>query len=320
MSEKDLISELSEAQLDELLMYIPDFSEQNLANIKARSFEKIKHKENPAMKKSIFRRFGTIAAAALAIMAVTTTVLAAWHFLSPSEVANRAGNIALSAAFEGENAININQSITSGNHTFTLLAIVSGKDITDHPIYNSTGEILSDRTYTVLAIQSVDGSPMPLPMDVEYQPFAVSPFIRGENPRFINAFTMDAGSISMVIDGVMYMITDFTNVTMFAEHGVYLGINAGLMIGDILDAFNFNEQTGAIAANPNFDASNALFHLPFDTSLADPERSVGILAAIQAENGYNGGTLANSDMFGSPLFYEVSPTTYWPGNSAEDGL
>jgi len=279
MSKKYLISELGEEQLDELLTYTPAFSKQNLANIKARSLEKINHKENPTLKKFTFRRFGTVAAAILAVMVVTTTVFAAWHFMRPSEVVDRARNAALSAAFESESAININRSITSGNHIFTLLAVVSGEDITDHPIYNSTGEILRDRTYAVLAIQNTDGSSMPSPMDAEYQPFAVSPFIRGESPLHINAFTMDAGSISMVVDGVMYIIADFTNVTMFAERGVYLGVNSGMMMSDIQNAFHFNDQTGEITVSPDFDGSNAVFHLPFDSSLADPVRAAEILQA-----------------------------------------
>jgi len=271
MSKKILISELRDEQLDELLSYAPAFSDKNLANIKARSFEKIKHKEKPNMKKPIFKSFGTVAAAFLIAMVITTTVFATWYFMRPSEIAEHVGDTALSAAFESDTAININHSITSGDHIFTLLAVVSGEDISDHPIYNSTGEIQSDRTYAVLAIQSADGSPMPSPMDAEYQPFAVSPFIRGENPWRVNAFTMDGGSISMVVDGVMYVIADFTNVTKFADRGVYLGVNTGLMMGNILEAFSLNEQTGEITSTQDFDGSNAVFALPLDESFADPE-------------------------------------------------
>jgi len=274
---ENLLSSLTEAQLDELLAYAPTFSEANLANIKARALEKIHHREKPIMKKTTFRRFGTVAAAIIAIMILTTSVLAVRHFLRPSEVAERIGNAALSAAFESESAININQSLASGSHTFTLLAVVSGEDISDHPIYNSTGEIHHDRTYAVLAIQKTDGSPMPAPMDDAFQPFTVSPFIRGENLWQVNAFTMDAGSISTVVDGVMYLIADFTNVTMFADRGVYLGVNTGMMMSDILDAFVLNEQTGEITTDTSFTGSNTIFHLPLDTSLADPESAAQFL-------------------------------------------
>jgi len=238
---------------------------------------KLNNKENIILKKSTFKRyFSTVAAACLVLVILTTTALAAWHFLGPSEVVDMAGDAALSAAFESESAININQSITSGNHIFTLLAVVSGADITDHPIYSSTGDVLiNDRTYAIVAIQNTDGRPMPSPMDDDYQPFIVSPFVRGISPSTINAFTMDAGSISMVVDGIMYMITDFANVTIFADRGVYLGINTGVMMSALMDAFNFNEQTGETTANPNFDGSSAVFRLPFDVSPAssvEPEQ------------------------------------------------
>jgi len=223
------------------------------------------------MKKTTFRRFGAVAAAFIAVLALATTAFATWHFMRPSQVAEMAGNTALSAAFESNSAININQSVTSDNHVFTLLAVVSGEDISDHPIYNSTGEILRDRTYAILAVQNADGSPMPTPMDADFQPFAVSPFVRGESPLRINAFTMDSGGISMVVDGVMYIIADFTNVTMFANRGVYLGVNSGMMMSDIMNAFNFDEQTGAITANSYFEGINAIFTLPLDASHADPE-------------------------------------------------
>jgi len=274
MSKKSLVPELSEEQLDELLAYAPAFSEKSLANIKARSFAQINHKEKHNMKKSKIGRLGTVAAAVFAIMVFTTSVLAAWHFLRPSEVVEHTGDIALSAAFEGESAININQSITSGNHTFTLLAVVSGEDITDHPIYNSTGEILHDRTYAVLAIQNADGSPMPSPQDDEYEPFMVSPFVRGINPWQANIFTLDGGQHAMVIDGILYIVIDFNDITMFADRGVYLGVNAGgFSAFALMDAFIFNEQTGEITANPYSSRISVIFEIPFDETLADPERA-----------------------------------------------
>ena len=41
----------------------------------------------------------------------------------------------------------------------------------------------------------------------------------------------------------------------------------------LMDAFDFNEQTGEITANPNFDGANVIFGLPFDVFLADPTRA-----------------------------------------------
>ena len=99
----------------------------------------------------IKRSFSVAVAAVAVIMLFATTAFAAWYLLTPSEVADKLGNSALSAAFDRETAIKINQSSTSGDYTFTLLAIVSGKDITDQP-YISNEELRSDRSYIVTAI------------------------------------------------------------------------------------------------------------------------------------------------------------------------
>jgi len=275
MSKKDLISNLSEEQIDELLTYTPAFSDKSLANIKARSLEKINYMEESNLNKTVIKRpFRFIAAASIALILFAATVFAAVQLLTAGEVADRLGNTTLSAAFESESAININQSITSGDYIFTLLAVVSGEDITDHPIYDRTGEIRSDRTYSILAIQKVDGSSMTLPAEYEYVPFMVSPFVRGQQIWQVNAFTLDGGSITSVIDGIKYIIFDFTNITMFADRGIYLAVNSGgFSMSGLMDAFDFNEQTGRITANPNFDGANVIFELPFDEFLADQERA-----------------------------------------------
>ncbi len=232
--------------------------------------QKIKYEfKEKTMKKSIIRRFfGTTAAAVLASVFITSTAFAAWYFLKPSEVADKFENRALSAAFNSDTAININASVTSGDYIFTLLAIVSGKDITSQPIY-----ILSDRTYSIVAIQKSDGSPMPSMQDDEYgnMPFYVSPYIKGLKPWQVNAHTMNGGHSEMVIDGVMYRIIDCDEITMFADRGIYLGINTGSFYNS--DAFIFNEETGELKSNPDYDGTSAVFDLPIDKSLANPEKS-----------------------------------------------
>lgn len=278
---------------------------QLLLNIKKNLIKE----ETNVNKKIVRRSLGTVAAAVLAFMVLTTTAFAAWYFLHPSEVADNVGNTALSTAFESNSAININESVTSGVHTFTLLAIVSGEDISDHPIYSITGEIQSDRTYAVVAVQKTDGSPMPSPMDETYEPFTVSPFIKGESHWRINAFTMDGGSITMVSDGILYLLADYANITIFADRGIYIGVNTGLTISGIMDAFVFNEQTGEITANPDYDGSSAVFMLPIDKSLADPVRAAEMLEAnpfFQGVNDNNDGVLPEMDELDPPFFYDAS--------------
>jgi hypothetical protein len=72
MTNKDLISELSEEQVEKLLKYAPAYSEQNLANIKAQTLNKLNSKENPIVKKSFF---GRLSAAAVAAVIAGVTLL-----------------------------------------------------------------------------------------------------------------------------------------------------------------------------------------------------------------------------------------------------
>lgn len=238
--------------------------------------QKVKYrlsKEEAILRKSTVKRsFSTAVAAVVALLAITTTAFAAWYFLKPSEVADKFEDHALSTAFNSDTAVNINASATSGGYTFTLLAIVSGKDITDHPVY-SNGEIRDDRTYAVAAIQKADGSPMPTTQDDEYgnPPFYVSPYIMGLKPWQVNAHTLNGGYSETVVDGVMYRIIDCDGITMFADRGVYLGVNTGSSYDS--QAFIFDEQSGKLKANPDFDGSSVVFDLPLDLKLANPEKA-----------------------------------------------
>lgn len=250
--------------------------------------EKVRYgniKEEPVMKQTTFRRsLATAAAAVITILAFTTTAYAAWYFLKPSQVADNLSDKTLSAAFESGSAININESAASGGYVFTLLAVVSGKDITDNPIYNKSGEILNDRTYTVVAVQKEDGSPMPEGKDeaAEIPSFYISPYIKGLKPWQVNAHTLDGGFSETVVDGILYRIIDCNEVMMFADRGIYLGINSGSFYNS--EAFLFDSQTGVLTANRSFDGVSVVFQLPINKSLADPEKAEKFLSALPLYN------------------------------------
>ncbi|MEA5083777.1 MAG: DUF4179 domain-containing protein [Lachnospiraceae bacterium] len=249
--------------------------------------QKVKYqciREESVLKKSTIKRsFSTIAVAAISLLFVTTTAFAAWHFLKPSEVAKKFGDQKLSTAFDGETSVDINETCTSGKFTFTLLAIMSGKDITDHQSY-SNGDILSDRTYAVVAIAKADGQPMPTTMDEEYgnPSFYVSPYIKGLKPWQVNANTMNGGYSETVVDGIMYRMVECDEVTMFADKGVYLGINTGSFFDS--EAFIYNEQTGELKVNPDYDGSSAVFNLPIDKELADTDKAKQYLDSLWDED------------------------------------
>ncbi len=221
----------------------------------------------------------TLVAIASALCLLTTTAFAAWYFLRPSEVAERFEDITLSQVLESENAIYINKSITSGEHTFTLLVLVSGKNLTDWPL---TGDSMQpERTYAVAAVHRIDGEPMLAPSDDEYDSnlFFATPMIKGLNPRFVNIFAMNGANRMMVEDGTTYCIMSFDDLSMFARHGVYVGICTGTSnkrdaFSAFLseDAFIFDEQTGVISVNPQYNGTSVLIDMPFEESQADNEK------------------------------------------------
>lgn len=232
---------------------------------------------------SVRRRLAprAMVAVVLALVLIPTAAFAAWHFLQPSDVANRFEDHALSAAFESDTAININESVTSGDYIFTLLAIVTGKDISDMPY---TSESVQDaRTYAVIAIQNADGTPRPATQDAEYgqTSFFVSPLVKGVAPWRLNIATMNGWYQETVVDGIQYRLIECDEVAMFAERGVYLAISENTMIPDNT-TFLFNEQTGEIKANPDYEGASVVFDLPLNKALANPEKAQQYLDDLDA--------------------------------------
>jgi hypothetical protein len=221
-------------------------------------------KEQPIMMKNTFR---TVAAMVAIFLLTAGTVYAAWRLLSPSEVAEWFGNYALSAAFESENAVIINTSQTSGGFIFTLMGIASGSDLTDH---SRSFQVSDENTYVVFAIQNADGSPMTHEgfSRRDYGDFRFRPLVRGFNPW--DLFQTMASSLA-IIDGIKYVIIDFDDVSVFADHAIYIHIAE--FPYDVFEALIVNEETGEWTLNLAYEGINILFELPLDLSLADPIRA-----------------------------------------------
>jgi len=239
------------------------------------------HKTKSKMKKEkpvmIKRSFSTIAAAVAVVMLLATTAFAARYFLTPSEVAEHFGDQTLSAAFSGENAVNINASQTAGEYTFTLMSIVSGSNISHQQTLHN-GQILSDRTYAVVAIQKTNGSPMLFnELAAEEDLFYISPYLSGFQPWQINAHTLKGGGFEVIVDGVKYHLLETDDISIFADRGVYIGITPGRTPPYADGAFTLNEATGEITPNPTFGGINILFNLPLDASHANPEKAQALL-------------------------------------------
>ena len=89
-----------------------------------------------------------------------------------------------------------------------------------------------------------------------------------------------------------------SDITMFADCGVYIGITEGFAFG-FGEAFVFDEETGEITPNPDYDGVNVLFDLPLDPSLGDPEKVEQFIESLFAEP--EPGELGNDvDEYGNP--------------------
>lgn len=239
--------------------------------------------EKIIMKKPFYKTLPVMAALSIAVLATgSLTAYGAWKYLGTEQVAEEFGDNKLADVFKGEDAVSINESQVYDGYRITLMGTVSGNNISEHLIEDN-GEMYTDRTYSVVAIEKEDGSPMPDTSDEDYDNrFLVSPFIKGEDPAFLNIYYMDGGSSAVVKDGVEYRLVDHSNIEAFADRGVYIGV-----LGDIFydrEAYNFDKKTGEITRNENYNGINALFKLPLDVSKADTEKAQKLLDSWYAND------------------------------------
>ncbi|WP_058300847.1 hypothetical protein [Gorillibacterium timonense] len=233
-------------------------------------------KEREAMKTIRPRKRVAVLLAAAITLALSATAIAATHLLDSKQVVEQMGNPTLAAAFAGKDAIKLDQSAESGGYTFTLHGIVSGKSLSDFA-HKNDGNVISERTYAVVSIARADGKPMPSTRDEEYgtTPFFVSPLIKGVKPWQVNIASMKGGYSELVVDGIQYRLIECDDVEKFADRGLYLAVSTGSFYD--IHSFTYDEATGAIALNPDFEGAHALFSLPIDSAKADPAKAAAYL-------------------------------------------
>ncbi len=210
-------------------------------------------------------------------------VFAAWKYLTPAEVAQEFRDEGLSAAFQGEDAIEINETQEYGEYRITLLGIVSGKNLSHYIGEDYQGNIEDNRSYVVTAIENADGTPRPMVSDEAYGEdlFCVSPLIGGLSPWKYNVITMGGGYTEYIVDGIQYRITECDNVEIFADRGLYLSVNDGAFVEN--SAYHMDPVTGVITRNEEYDGVNALFRLPIDVNKADPDAAAAYIQSMEAE-------------------------------------
>ena len=150
MAKKDLTSELSDKQLDELLAYTPAFSDKNHANIKARFLEETNRKEEK--KRVPFKKLFLSIAAAIMILVTSTMVFAAVtgfdfgrtfnSFFNNENVEDRF-DVGKTIVQEGI-AITVISAYTDGLQVFAMLEI---SDLQANRLSNNIRLVFDNRYY-----------------------------------------------------------------------------------------------------------------------------------------------------------------------------
>ncbi|MFC5702364.1 hypothetical protein ACFPVX_13765 [Cohnella faecalis] len=239
-------------------------------------------KENNRSKRSYRKRISAAVLVAVFTLVMSVTAFAASQFFSSKQVAEHLGEQILAKAFDSSDAIEINQTIDSGDYSFTLHGIVSGAGLRE--LKSSAQDIYPDRTYAVVSVARQDGGPMPSTSDPEYgkEPFFVSPLIKGQKPWQVNIATMNGGYSEVVLDGIMYRLIECDGVEMFADRGVYLAVSSGSSFYNS-EAFAYNESTGEVSARTDYKGISLLFDLPLDRAKADRAKADAYLKELLRE-------------------------------------
>ena len=239
------------AQVD-ALSFSSDFQDRTMARL-------AQEKERKPMKKMNLKAV-LLAAAVVAAMSVTAYAAIT---LAPRDVAQRAGNEALAAAFEGEDAITVNETKTVGDYNVTLMGLVSGTGLSR--VESLPDSVDQDKTYAVLAYARTDGADI-----TEDAPdLTVSPLVEGYAPWRLNAWTLGGGVSSFAQEGVLYYLFECDKVEPFADHTVYLAVYPGTHTPPSAELFGFEDATGVITSK----GEAALFSLPLDESKANAQKA-----------------------------------------------
>ncbi|MCI9606429.1 MAG: hypothetical protein HFF03_07130 [Oscillospiraceae bacterium] len=239
------------AQVD-ALSFSSDFQDRTMARL-------AQEKERKPMKKMNLKAV-LLAAAVVAAMSVTAYAAIT---LAPRDVAQRAGNEALAAAFEGEDAITVNETKTVGDYNVTLMGLVSGTGLSR--VESLPDSVDQDKTYAVLAYARTDGADI----TEDVPDLTVSPLVEGYAPWRLNAWTLGGGVSSFAQEGVLYYLFECDNVEPFADHTVYLAVYPGTHTPPSAELFGFEDATGVITSK----GEAALFSLPLDESKANAQKA-----------------------------------------------
>ena len=208
----------------------------------------------------------------------TGSVLAATKYLKMGEVAEKSG-IEMEHSFSEENVTEINETKEAGEYRFTLLGIASGEAW----VQSSLSQQITDLQgmYAAVAIERLDGTSMADTSDEQYAElrFFISPLIAGLKPWQYNIVSMNGGYTDIVEDGILYRLISCDDIALFADRELYLCISDTVFYDT--NAYQYDENSGKISRNTEYDGINLLFSLPIDASKADRAAAAAYLERLE---------------------------------------
>ena len=246
------------------LSFSADFQERTADLLRNRARELEKERTNMTFNRT--KRIAVLAAACIALLAVSVSAAMLW--LTPAQVAEEHNQPLLAEAFSGPDAIAINETVESGDFAITLLGLVSGRNL---DVLNP--DLEKDHTYSVLALRRLDGTPLEN-QDFDFIRYTMTPLAAGCSPRAVNNWTLGAFASGLAKDGVYYYLLDTQSIEMFADRTVYMAFYEGGVPSNTI--FTVAED-GTIAFADDFTEVHALFTLPLDPAKADPAAAEAFL-------------------------------------------
>lgn len=247
------------------LSFSADFQERTADLLQQRARELEKECNDMTFGKT--RKTAVLIAACIALLAVS--VSAAYVWLTPAQVAEEHNQPLLAEAFSGPDAIELNETVESGDFSVTLLGLVSGRNLdTLNP------DLEADHTYSVLALRRLDGEPLENET-FDFGRYTMTPLAAGTSPAAVNSWTLNAGVSGMAKDGVYYYLLDTQSIELFADRTVYMAFYEGGVPNN--ETFTVAED-GTIAFAGDFAGVHALFTLPLDPAKADRAAADAFLA------------------------------------------
>ncbi len=260
------------------LSFSADFQERTVDLLRNRARELEKERTDMTICKT--KKIALLAAACIALLAVSVSAAYAW--LTPAQVAEEHNQPLLAESFQGPDAIEINETVESGDFSITLLGLVSGRNL---DVLNQ--DLEQDHTYSVLALRRLDGTPLENET-FDFSGYTMTPLVAGYSPTAVNNWTLSAFAQGLAKDGAYYYLLDTQSIEMFADRTVYMAFYEGFVPNN--DTFTVAED-GTIAFADDFSGVHALFTLPLDPAKADRAAA----DAFVESTGMNGWSNERSD-------------------------